>query len=98
MHLYCIDACQVDDSVIRCWVLCLQDSSVDQTAVEQEERLRLERLRETAEAEHHDKCEELEKKYAYKMEQLRQEFADKHDQVVTLQLVTVLSWVVCFLA
>jgi len=49
--------------------------------VEHEEQTRLERLREDIESEHQGRCEVLEKKYAYRMEQLRQEFADKSDQV-----------------
>jgi len=60
----------------------LQESSADQAAVDHDEQMRMERLREDFESEHQGKCEDLEKKYAYKMEQLRQEFADKHDQVI----------------
>ena len=44
--------------------------------------MRLEQLRDELECEHQGRCDDLEKKYAYKMEQLRQELADKHDQVV----------------
>lgn len=68
-------------SSIKLLSVILQESNVDRTAVEHEEQIRLERLREDVESEHQGRCEDLEKKFAYKMEQLRQEFADKHDQV-----------------
>jgi len=73
----------------------LQESSADQSAVEHNDQIRLEKLREDLESEHQGRCEDLEKKYAYKLEQLRQDFADKHDQVITQLITTITSVSLC---
>jgi len=69
----------------------LQESNADRTAVEHSEQTRttrLERLKEELDSEHQGRCEGLEKKYAYKMEHMRQEMADKHDQVNEARLLS----------
>jgi len=55
--------------------------------VEHDKQSRLEKLRDEMESEHQSRCEDLEKKFAYKMEQLRQELADKHEQVTAVHSV-----------
>jgi hypothetical protein len=49
--------------------------------LEADQSKKLEKLREQMELEFQEKSEELDKKHGYKLEQLRQELADKHEQV-----------------
>jgi hypothetical protein len=59
----------------------MQTVEAERARVESDEKQKLNKLREQLELEFQSKSEDLDKKHAYKLEQLRQQLADKHDKV-----------------
>jgi len=53
----------------------------ERARLESEEKQKLEKLKEQVELEYQAKSEDMDRKHAYKLEQLRQQLADKHEKV-----------------
>ena len=62
-------------------VIFFQEAEQEKAQRGQEEKQKLNKLKEQLELEYQTIAEEMDKKQAYRLEQVRQEFADRHEKV-----------------